>query len=62
MDLPDLNQTFFNLLSQFQAEQIYTAGIDEVTRSHADDLDGFKNTYVEMKKENISHEENIRAL
>ena len=41
LDLADPNQAFYNLLGKFQAEQIYTTGLDEALRSHADDLDGF---------------------
>ena len=62
MSMEDLTTAFYAFLGQFQAEQIFVDDINNVVTSHADDLDGFKNTYVELKKENINHEENIRAL
>ena len=73
MNLPDLNQAFYNLLSQFQAEQIYTADIDEATRSHADDLDGFSKVFQKLNGEvegvslqtnqyNMEHETNMVKL
>ena len=48
MDIADLNQAFYNLLGLFQAEQIYTTGLDETIRSHAEDLDGFNVRTKEM--------------
>ena len=61
MELAELNQAFYNLLGEFQAEKIFTDGLGAVVQSHAEDLDGFnkrtKETSAEVVDLELKHEQ-----
>ena len=59
--MENLTIAFYAFLGSFQAEQIFVDDINNVVASHADDLDGFKNTYLEVKQSNINLEETPSA-
>ena len=62
MSLENLTGAFYAFLGSFQAEQLFVDDINNVVASHADDLDGFRNTCLDLSKNNITLDENYLEL